>query len=374
MDQNPIPSDLVYNQMGHIIAQMKAMQELFKDAPQAPSKPDSGELQASRSPSNSLSKTQEPAQKTDSHTKELLAQIEKQIGSRKASFDRTLEHMIEKKREKLATEVKGFQREVFKVVLSGGPCAGKTTAITKLTELLRDRGYTVFVVPEAATLIFGAGGNLNLAVYTDEMKVRFQFFLMMIQMSLEDSLLGIARNTNPDSNVVMLCDRGTMDGRAYIEKPLWEQIMTEHDFNIQKIRDQRYDLVIHITTAANGAEDFYSDKTNAARHESMDFARFIDRRLQEAWIDHPHFVQINNNFASFEEKIDSCINTVYKYLGLETSLNFYNKYLVANPDNRLAELLQAIPDVVVHTFNITDVLFFKDEKKQELTYFRKRVF
>lgn len=351
-----ISPEFISTQLGSLIGQITALQA------------------ALAIPSNAHPTPGQTDQTPDDNSKELLKQIELQIGTRRKSFDLNIERMVEKKKERLNSEVKSIQPEVFKVVFTGGPCAGKTTAITKLVDNLRDKGYTTFVVPEAATIIFQSGGNLNLATYTSEMKVKFQFFLMMIQMSLEDCLLGIARNTDPTGNVVLLCDRGTMDGRAYLEKQLWEQILNDYDLNLQRIRDQRYDLVIHISTAAFGAEDFYSDKTNSARHESLEFARFIDRNLEEAWIDHPHFVQINNKaFANFDEKIAAVINTVYKYLGIETSLDFYNKYLVANPQDQLAELLEAIPDIKVHTYRITDILFFKDEKKQELTYFRKRV-
>ena len=45
-------------------------------------------------------------------------------------------------------------REIFKIVLTGGPCAGKTTAITTLADKLRENGFTVYIVPEAASMIF----------------------------------------------------------------------------------------------------------------------------------------------------------------------------------------------------------------------------
>ena len=63
--------------------------------------------------------------------------------------------------------------EIFRIVLTGGPCAGKTTAITSIADRLRDLGYTVYIVPEAATMIFSSGGNLDLTKYSDQMKVRF---------------------------------------------------------------------------------------------------------------------------------------------------------------------------------------------------------
>lgn len=362
--ENPfISPEFLSGQLGCIIEQMQGLQEAI-----AKSSTNLQSAQSTEKGTNGHSLQELVPPKVES-----LKEIEGQIVAHRRSFDLNIERMVERKKQQLNSEVKAIQPEVFKVVFTGGPCAGKTTAITKLTELLREKGYTTFVVPEAATLISQSGGNLNLAIYTDQQKVKFQFFLMMIQMSLEDCLLGIARNANPTGNVVLLCDRGTMDGRAYVEKQLWEQILNDHDLNQHRIRDQRYDLVIHITTAANGAEESYSDKTNAARHESIDFARHIDRNLEEAWIDHPHFVQINNQFPSFEEKISAVINTVYKYLGMDVPLDFYNKYLVANPQGQLETLLEKLPGVKLHTYHITDILFFKDEKKQELTYFRKRV-
>ena len=271
------------------------------------------------------------------------------------------------------TEIKPINQDIYKIVLTGGPCAGKTTAIAKLSDQLRDRGYVVFSVPEAATLIFNSSGQLNFAEFTIEMKLNFQFFLMMIQMSLEDSLMGIARNINQGKNIVIICDRGAMDGKAYMEKVEWERLISEHNINVHRIRDQRYDLVIHITTAADGAEEFYGNQNNITRKEDLTFAKYLDKNLEEAWIEHPQFVQINNKFASFEAKMTSVIMTVFKFLGIESGVDFYNKYLVSNPHGKLVEMIEKQLNLNVHVCQITDHVFFKNETKKELTYFRKRV-
>ena len=36
--------------------------------------------------------------------------------------------------------------EITKIVFTGGPCGGKTTAITTIAERLRENGFIVFVV------------------------------------------------------------------------------------------------------------------------------------------------------------------------------------------------------------------------------------
>ena len=34
--------------------------------------------------------------------------------------------------------------------------------------------------------------------------------------------------------------------------------MSDNDFNESRLRDNRYDMVIHLSTSADGAEDYYS--------------------------------------------------------------------------------------------------------------------
>ena len=48
---------------------------------------------------------------------------------------------------------------VTRILLTGGPCAGKTTALASISQDLTQLGYKVLVVPEAATLI-GTGGAM----------------------------------------------------------------------------------------------------------------------------------------------------------------------------------------------------------------------
>lgn len=46
---------------------------------------------------------------------------------------------------------------VGKIVLTGGPCAGKTSALTKVEEELTEKGYKVFIVSESATELIRGG-------------------------------------------------------------------------------------------------------------------------------------------------------------------------------------------------------------------------
>ena len=117
----------------------------------------------------------------------------------------------------------------------------------------------------------------------------------MLQISLEDIMTGLATTNENNNKIVILSDRGTMDGSAYLSKELWDTMLDQYDLNQNKLCNQRYDLVIHLSTTADGAEQFYQLENNEARHENIKFALEIDKKLQEAYIEHQNFIQIHNH-------------------------------------------------------------------------------
>ena len=72
---------------------------------------------------------------------------------------------------------------------------------------------------------------------------------------------------------VLLCDRGTMDGAAYIPATVWNKLMERHGSDTLTLRDTRYNAVFHLVTAADGAVEFYGSKTNEIRSESAGIPR-----------------------------------------------------------------------------------------------------
>lgn len=49
----------------------------------------------------------------------------------------------------------------FKFILTGGPCAGKTTALARVYSFLRERGFEVITCPEAFTILASNGMSLD---------------------------------------------------------------------------------------------------------------------------------------------------------------------------------------------------------------------
>ena len=46
---------------------------------------------------------------------------------------------------------------VTNIVITGGPCAGKSTGMSVIEQELTQKGYKVFVIPETATEVITAG-------------------------------------------------------------------------------------------------------------------------------------------------------------------------------------------------------------------------
>ena len=97
--------------------------------------------------------------------------------------------------------------QIKKIVLTGGPCAGKTTAMVKVIEHFSSLGYKVFTIPEVPTMFTQAGMNYltsNKDFFFEGEKATFQ-----TQINLEDSFQRMAETLQQP--VIIVCDRGTMD-------------------------------------------------------------------------------------------------------------------------------------------------------------------
>ena len=93
--------------------------------------------------------------------------------------------------------------------------------------------------------------------------------------------MNLAGTTGESS--VLLCDRGTCDGKAYVNKATWEELLATRSLDSEvELREGRYNAVFHLVTAAAGAEPFYTLANNMARRESAPEAIMIDEKTQQA--------------------------------------------------------------------------------------------
>ena len=84
-----------------------------------------------------------------------------------------------------------------------------------------------------------------------------------------------------------------------------------------------------MVTAAEGAEQFYSDANNEARYESIPEAKALDKNLINSWVGHPQFTIVDNTEGNgFTGKIDRCVDAVFKTIGLPTPATHHKKFLL----------------------------------------------
>jgi len=211
--------------------------------------------------------------------------------------------------EKVLSNSKRF----FKVVLTGGPCAGKTSALAIISDHFRNLGWHVFTCPEATTLM--VSGGVSWAALNPTQWFNFQKNVMKTMIHLEDTYAEIALQREDDKPVLILCDRGVMDAAAYVEKDVFTNLLNAIGADsLFDVKHSRYDLVIHLVSAALGAEEHYSLENNEARTETPEEAREVDKRILQAWTGHPNIVCINNR-TLFKEKIVRALQTICKRVG-----------------------------------------------------------
>lgn len=213
---------------------------------------------------------------------------------------------------------------MHKIVLTGGPCGGKTTAMSRIAERLESLGLRVFIVPESATLLFK--GGLSFANTTPAQVVDLQGAMLDTTASLEDSFETIAKTGNP-SKTVLLCDRGSLDVKAFTPSEVWNTILDNRQSSEGSML-ARYDAVIHMVTAAIGAEEHYSLESNSTRTETPEQAAEADRRLQDAWTGHPHFRVVDNS-TDFDEKVRRVIGHVCQLVGIPEPIEAERRFLVS---------------------------------------------
>ncbi|XP_033627670.1 TRPL translocation defect protein 14-like isoform X1 [Asterias rubens] len=205
------------------------------------------------------------------------------------------------------------ERKVYKVVLTGGPCGGKTTGQAHVRTFFENLGYKVYMVPETATHLLS--GGVKFPELSEEEAYTFQVNLLKTMLQTEDTFFTLAETCK--KKCLIICDRGAMDATAYLPEGKWDAMRQQYGFDNVDLRDKRYDQVIHMQSAAIGADEFYNgSQGNATRSESCAFAVKVDNMTKQAWVGHPYFDIIDNS-TDFEAKIKRMITAITDRLGID---------------------------------------------------------
>jgi hypothetical protein len=195
-----------------------------------------------------------------------------------------------------------------RIVLTGGPGSGKSTAASFLAREFDDE---LWVLPESATLLYR--GGLPRAIDAAGQVVA-QRAIFSVQRSLEEA----TELRHPDR--VQLCDRCTIDGAAY-----WPEGPESFFAAMGSTRERelaRYDAVVFMHTAARLPAGYERDLD--IRTEDRVEAVRLDERLYELYADHPRLVTIESS-SSFLDKLTLVRDAVADLVaGVEVSNGGWN--------------------------------------------------
>lgn len=226
-------------------------------------------------------------------------------------------------------------KDIKKIVLTGGPCAGKTTALVKVIEHFSSLGYKVFTIPEVPTIFLQAG--MDYLTKNQDWFYEGEKSTLEIQLAFEDDFTRMAQTIN--GPVVIICDRGALDISAYLPTEMWEKITGLCNVTTQQLRD-RYDAVLHLVSAADGAEQYYNTTSNEMRTEGIEKARLLDRKVIQAWTGHPH-LRVINNHDNFDTKINRVLKEISAVLGLPQPITEERKYIVRVTSNDIPNVIES---------------------------------
>ena len=228
--------------------------------------------------------------------------------------------------------------KVSKIVLTGGPGAGKTTVLRRLQQNLEEKGYKVIIVSETARELAEAGIELG---GSDDYILKIQELILKRQLEKERTIEEFAKDAYMQ-DVVILHDRGAIDNKAYLKSDDdFDDILMKTNENEINICDN-YDMVINLKSTANLGKEFYMQ--DEIRREGAEESLLLDNKTTKAWVMAPNIKTFYPTIDK-EEKINNVINLVNDFL--EGKMEITNKKEKIKGENKALKNIIEKEDVKI---------------------------
>lgn len=194
------------------------------------------------------------------------------------------------------------------IVLTGGPCAGKTTALERFKKLLRKLGFVPLVIPETATIIIAKEQKKGIA-FTN---IERQRQIAKYQIAQEKKYLMKAEKlVEQGKKPVIICDRGLIDNKAYCTVEEWKILQKEFPALKDKHLFKRYHGGIFLITAP---KQHYRTDNNASRNESTNkHAKRVNDATLLVYEQMLNLHRVRNN-GGYEKKILKAENVLINHI------------------------------------------------------------
>lgn len=195
-----------------------------------------------------------------------------------------------------------------RIVITGGPCSGKTSCLKAVQEHCGDH---VAIVPEVATILLQGGfprPTVAVANWPTGYHQLLQKAVLDLQHSLEDACQLLAQQAN---KTILVCDRGVLDGAAYWPDGL-EAYLKHFNLCLRTTHTQ-YDAVVHLESLATAMPELFGTMNNPHRYESLAEAQEREHATCQAWQNHPLRLFIPGN-QPLDTKVRQVLTLVRSFL------------------------------------------------------------
>ena len=235
--------------------------------------------------------------------------------------------------------------KTVRVVLTGGPCAGKTEVLKRLVEYFNKKeGHKVFCVSETASEVINGGLKFNEASSVKE----FQKVIFNLQLAKEKQFdMGIQNTKKEDTNIIFY-DRGLFDNIAYLDSEEdFDEFCIDNQIDKQQYLD-RYDMVIDLISLATTNPDQYNllRGNNKAREEDSKLAKYLDNRATLSWLGHRN-IKLVYPTENIDDKVKIVIHYIENLLNGVKEDNYINCH---------------IDDHIPHKYVSFDDIYLKDSQ------------
>lgn len=230
-----------------------------------------------------------------------------------------------------------------KIILTGGPCGGKTNSIELIKDKLNNNGYKTTIIPETADALLKLG---FLAEYPLS-NMEFQELLFMVQFLNEYKL--------EQCNDILLCDRGIFDALAYLDRKDFENILMRTKTSFDTIF-KTYNKALYFKTIAYIDPKSFSIERP---YETPESAIIREKKLLEIW----RKILLNND-CPYTEKYNDKVKYIYGYL--ENYLLYSNIETIKLSDFYESNYIRLFEDGISDLLEKNNIPYYIRQKTKEL--------
>lgn len=226
-------------------------------------------------------------------------------------FDITLEELLE-------VSNNNKEKQITKIVITGGKLSGKSTCCKRAKEYFEKKGYKVVIVPSMESILEESGLD-NFKNYEKLLKSRLE---------LEETFNNLLQAMDEDK-ILVLYDGASLDIRSMCTKREFTNICNTLSISREEVRNS-YDAIFHLKSIAKYDNKLF-DKLNDNSKIDSSLAIALDDKIIDIWIAHPNYRMIDCS-VSVENKAKKLIQEISKFLNEDERFYIEKKYLIRIPD------------------------------------------